>query len=313
MSGRKVSKFALDSERQEKLRLIRETKRLRPQIKALQKGIAETLRRATPGLLSTFASQVAQAEEWMRARASEKGPELGMDEPNSVLRDAVTRLEGIAQEGRQIQAQLAAAFTEKADAMAGRLAAQLASAEILCIEHEPFLRDWFGDQAAEYRRVLQEASRLYRAQQYGKTDEALAGFEAAFAARLDLAQVQEEKHQKRLYLLKALRQVCAELGFEEVSAPRFEQENERGSAILFAVDTVNQGQIAFTLSLEGIATNSEVAGHRCADEFCTLSRYLEEEFGVQTDFRLADGEPLPRLRHKGEKDLPGDASKEAKA
>jgi hypothetical protein len=79
------------------------------------------------------------------------------------------------------------------------------------------------------------------------------------------------------------------------------------------VDTLDRGRVAFTLSLEDISSFSEIVQDRCFEEFGQLSRYLEEAFGIQTQFRLADGELPPKLRHKGELDLPTDIGTRAEA
>jgi hypothetical protein len=103
------------------------------------------------------------------------------------------------------------------------------------------------------------------------------------------------------------------MGFQEVTPPHLEHEGDRGSRILYTVDTVDRGRISFSLTLEKISTFSEIADDRCFEEFGQISQYLEEAFGIQTSFRLADGEPLPRLRQKGELDLPDDAGRYAEA
>ena len=103
------------------------------------------------------------------------------------------------------------------------------------------------------------------------------------------------------------------MGFDEVTQPRYERQGDHGSRILFTVDTLDRGRIAFTLSLDDISSFSEITQDHCFEEFGELSQYLEKTFGIHTQFRMADGEPVPELLRKGELDLPADAGRQAQA
>jgi hypothetical protein len=101
------------------------------------------------------------------------------------------------------------------------------------------------------------------------------------------------------------------MGFKEEAGPCYEREGDRGSCILFTVDTLDRGKIAFTLGLGEVSSFSEIADDRCFEDSGQLSQYLEETFGIHTQFRLAEGESPPKLIQKGEMDLPEDASMQA--
>lgn len=122
--------------------------------------------------------------------------------------------------------------------------------------------------------------------------------------KLEKALEQEEKHQKRLYVLKALRQACMDMGFGEKFAPKYEKEGDKKSRIVFQVDTYNHGLVTFYLSLDSIVADSEINRKYCLDEFDKISANLLEKFEVRTKFKIVGEEDKPRLIRKGERDEP---------
>lgn len=216
-----------------------------------------------------------------------------------------TQLEQAAVEGRKIQEALTVAFTQKADELGQRLARRLAEVERLYVSNQRLLLLWFGEeQTREWQRSLQDALRLLAEEQYAVLKQALARVETELVAKSKVAEEQEDKHQKRFYLLNALQTVCREMKFREVSPPTHEREGDRGSRIFYTVDTLDKGKIAFALSLEGISSFSEIVDDHCFEEFDKLSEFLDKEFGVQTQFESEEGKTRPQLKHKEQKALP---------
>ena len=314
MSGHKRSEFRLQREREEKLRLGQGIRNLHAEASGLKERVTRLVEGASEGLRSTFAREVLEAKQWLGRAELPSIDGLDMDTDLAVFRATQADLGRAAALGRRIHEALAVAFTQKADEMGQRLARRVAEADRTYISRQQLLRLWFSEgHLQEWERVLNEARDLLSQEQYLPVERLLGESEEETAKSIRWAEEQEDKHQKRLYLLKALRQVCAEMGFEEVSGPRFEKEADRGSRIHFTVDTLNRGRISFALSLDGISSFSEITEDRCFEEFGQLSQYLEEEFGIQTEFRLAEGEPPPKLRQKDEIDLPSDAKRSAQA
>lgn len=305
MSGRKVSNYQLQREREERLRLARSIASLREEIGSLKKRVEADLAGASAGLRASFPAEVARAEKWVK--------EMNLPGQSPATATGFAELEKIAAEGRSAQQALTLALTRKADEAGKRLSQRLAKAQGLYLGQQELLRVWFPEQTAAWERALGEAQRLLAREQYPKVQEALETVEREVTSRAAVAAQLEEKHQKRLYLVESLRKLCSEMGFKEVSAPRAEKEGERGSAILFKVDTVNQGIISFTITLEGITSDAEVSEHHCLDEFGALSKYLEEEFGIETEFRVVGGEPRPALKHAEAKSLPKSTGREREA
>jgi hypothetical protein len=314
MSGRKVSEFQLRKEREEKLRLVQRVAGLRGEVAALSAAVEAALEGASPGLRSTFSTEVAGARRWMQALVLPAPSSVGMSAGNAALEQARGELERAAADGRRHQQALAVAFTQKADEMGRRLAGRLAEVEGFHAGRRQLLGLWFpSGRNAAWEARLAEAGRLAGAEQYTRAEEALAEIQADLDKAVERAEAQEHLHQKRLYVLKAVRQVCADMGFVETADPRYEREGDRGSPILLRVDTVNQGHIAFSLKLDGIGSFSEAAEGRCFEEFDALSKFLEDEFGVQTEFNMADGSPRPALKTAEAKQLPKASGKQARA
>ncbi|MCL6533665.1 MAG: hypothetical protein K6U12_10370 [Armatimonadetes bacterium] len=300
MSGVKYSGFRLRQEREQRMRLLQEINTLSGELRALQTHLQTTIDNASEGLRTTFSDKVAQAQAWLRSLTFPNTEQLDMSTDTARLNEVRQQLNQIAARGRQLQETLTFAFTQKADEMGRRLAQQLATAEQVYLGRQELLRLWFGEQTTQnYEQRLSEARRLLDAERYSELEPSLNAFQSEVARQSQEAEQLEEKHQKRLYLLKALRQVCADMGFREITPPRFEEEDNRRSRILFTVDTFDRGRIEFKLSLEQVSAFSEIASDRCFEEFDELSQFLDEAFGIQTEFRMKDGTSPSDLSGEG--------------
>lgn len=308
MSGWKASQFRLQREREEKQRQVQRLAGLHGELTGLRTRVATALRRVSEGLRATFSTEVQSAEGWLGGLDLPNIDDLGMDSAPGALADAEARLRQAVETGRRLHRTLTVAFAQRADEMGKRLAQDLAEVEGTYVSREELLRLWFGEaQTRAWQDVLKRAQGMLAHEEYAALEKVLRDLRAEIQHNARIAEAQEDKHQKRLYLLKALRQACAEMGFREMSGPGYEREGERGSRILLTVDTMDRGQIAFTLSLDTVSSFSEIAENRCFEEFDEISRYLEQQFGIHTKFRPEAGAPEPRLIRKGEMDLPGDA------
>lgn len=129
---------------------------------------------------------------------------------------------------------------------------------------------------------------------------------------LDRLKTMKEGHQSRINVLKALRQVCANLGFGEVSPPRLLIEGDYTSRIAFVADTFNQGEITFYLALDRIEANACIGKSECHFEFGKVSEQLKKHFGIHTKFEMADA-PTPRVIAKDEAEEPTGSGETASA
>lgn len=314
MSGYKHSDFRIEQERARRLELVQQITAAQGEIESLKERITGLLASASPGLKASFGAEVQQAQQWLLQTATTSQKEPDIQSSARVLESQLSNLQSIAQHGQTVLKALVIAFTQKAGERARTCAERLAQCESLYLTKRKLLELWFKQPSiSQLDATLKQARTLLEKDNYRQLEEILTYFEKEISEKSQLAEQQEDRHQKRLYLLKALRQVCKEMGFEEVYPPRYEREGERGSRILFMVDTINRGKIEFAISLDGIRSNSEIDPGHCFEDFDQISDYLNNEFGIQTKFELESGEPRPKLKQRGEKDLPYGRGKEAQA
>lgn len=305
MSGHKCSQVRLQREREEELRLLQRVRGLHAEAVGLKERAEALLSGASPGLRATFSSETDRAERWLTQTPIPEVDGLGVGIGVAAFKDREGRLAPVVSEGRQIQEALSIAFTQKADEMGRGLAGRLAEVERLYLSHKGVLELWFDSAWIEsLKGRLLEAQRQLEMEAYAALEQMLSSIEETLATSSKHAVEQEEKHQRRLYLLKALQTVCAEMGFREIEPPVHEREGDRGSRIIYTVDTLDRGKIVFALSLEGVSSYSETADTHCFEEFDTLSEFLAQEFGIHTEFQPVDGRPRPALKQKEEKALP---------
>jgi hypothetical protein len=128
--------------------------------------------------------------------------------------------------------------------------------------------------------------------------------ESVYALSVDV-ESREKSHGRRLYVLKALRETCAKLGFEEIEEPDYERKGNRNSAIVQGFDTFNRGVILFKIHLDGhIDSDSGMITGACKDEYGKLSRLLLEEYGVAAEFRREGEDDLPKVIDTKRRPLP---------
>jgi chromosome segregation ATPase len=118
-----------------------------------------------------------------------------------------------------------------------------------------------------------------------------------------------EAHERRLYTLRGLRDVCRQLGFKEIDGPRYESgDTNPQSPILFKIDTLGRGTVLFKLGMDQkIETDSAIEHGRCATEFAKLSDQLAAAYGVQARFTELQEDGGPIRKERGSRDLPDDA------
>jgi len=139
----------------------------------------------------------------------------------------------------------------------------------------------------------------------------LAAIEAEIDELVDRSGDLAAKQATRLYLLKAVRQVCSNLGMRETSPPRYEVPRDVASRILLRVASPDRGEIAFALSFDGV--HSEAEPGRCLTDLNKLSSFLSATYGIDTSFRETSERPDPELTPGKRRELPGDCGAAATA
>jgi len=306
MSGHKYSEYRLvDPDLEKKLTLIQTLNNMHGEISCLRDALSTAISGASAGLHTTFSIEVKAAKEWLQELQLEHSSILNTSTGIDRLRSIEKHTRNTVMRGRRVLDTLTIALTQKADEMGKKCAKQMAEIERHYLGGQQLLRYWCSkEQIEEWEQVLKDSRQLLDKDQYSRLEKNLKEIDSTITKKIEFSEEQEDKHQKRLYILKAIRQVSSEMGFEELSEPYHETAGDRGSCIICKVDTIDRGFITFSLSLAGISSFSDIDEGHCFEEFDQLSEYLEEEFGIQTKFNFASGDPRPKLREKIEKDLP---------
>lgn len=180
-------------------------------------------------------------------------------------------------------------------------------------------RKWMPDEYAETTRKLEsleasfqdKRSSLESGAGTGAVVEELKCLESGLARLSDdssklyaEAERRQELQEKRLYILRALRSVCAGLGFQEVNKPSYEG-GDVNTPVEQTFDTVNRGTITFKLYLNGrVESDSGISTDHCGEEFGNVSKMLADEFGIQTEFQRLGSDGLPERVTSSEKPIP---------
>ncbi len=144
-----------------------------------------------------------------------------------------------------------------------------------------------------------------------RIEEAARQLKGSLDAESAEAERKEVLQQKRIYVLKALRETCTRLGFEEVTGPTY--RGERSAPLAITMDTLNQGPMTFLLHLDGhLESDSGIQIGACDEEHAKITELLGEIYGIGTEFKRADDD-MPELLTSKEKPSPRNSKKDIKA
>jgi len=300
MSGVKRSEVEIEQRRQDQLRRLQAVVERQREVSGLREQLQQSLGQASTGLKDTFRSEVAEIESFLTGVQQPAVDHLTVDSPAAELERTRAILDRLAGQATQLHQRLAAAFGERADRLGRELTERLGEAERRFACHRELLTLWEPTrQIQAWQEELQSSRQQLGEQRYAEVGPALELLTRTVHERSTLARQREELHQKRLYVLRALNKVCKDRGFQRVAEPVLQDEQDRGSPITMTFDTMAKGQIEFTLTLDGIHTESEIAGGTCWQDFDDLSQSLEEMFGVKTHFARPDGSRPADIEARG--------------
>lgn len=265
-------------------------------------SLAEFVKQSPGGLKDFFNAEMAQFQSWhaetMRFISDSK------IEPDSDLDALIEQLAAIHKSGETVSRQLEESFVAQAGAIERECETRLTSLEARLGANEELLTKWMTKAGIE-----EEKSRLNRMKDLlvnrdiRKFQAECSAADADITREVDTAIEREQSHEKRIYLVSAIVEVCEGMGFRITKKAHLEDAMDRGSCVRVTFDTGNRGEVMFAVSLDSIEVDSCIAGTHCFEEFQKLSEQLREEFGVETHFR-GDDSHQPRKIRKGELDEP---------
>jgi hypothetical protein len=313
MSGRKCSTVSFDATREQKRQLLNQIDVQRRSAEGIRGQVLQALHDTTRGLRAHFSNESERARLWIeQADAVVSTPQLSLSSSLSDVSQQAHEYTLMMSEGVKVQEHLQESFVKQAGELRAEGAKQIFAVETLLGRGQGLIASWFG--STEVRRAQDSISDLHehlRLDRLGEVSRLASSLEQDLSAKLSSADENQAKYDQRLYVLKALRQVCAEMGFKELAPPRAERPDDLKSRIILTVDTLNRGEVSFYLSLESIEADSCISKSHCFEEFGQLSAQLAEAFGVMTKFQMTDGKSDPKLRRKGELEEPTGTEHEA--
>ena len=305
MSGRKCSTIDFDPERAQRQQLLTQINDFGRDIEGVRRQILDALSGATHGVKEFFSADAQKAEQWIESanHVNSLAPS-SLNSSLSALSSRLNELQAVTREGLTLQNRLQEAFIDEVGHLRAEGAKKIFEAQSLISRGDELIRLWFGsDEVEQFKEMV---SRIHEELQGDRLEQVALlsdSLNSDLVSKLQSAEANEAKHQRRLYVLKALRQVCAEMGFQEVNPPSSLPPGDRGSRIELKVDTFNRGEVSFYLSLDSIEANSCISQTHCFEEFSQLSNQLAEAFGVITQFKMDEPSP-PKLKRKGELEEP---------
>ena len=282
---------------------LRDLFRAQAEVSTCSVRLQSLLAAGSPGLRTTFANEVRAASDWLAQRSGTiTAATPATDLAGLASTVAAERQQGSV--GHERLDELNRAFGERAAelrATRGAMVSEMEAAwnggqELLGLWLEPSLVSDLKDSVIRVRQSL-DADELL------KVEAPATMLLAERQAPTQAATRQESLHQKRMYFLKALRQVCSEMGFQETAPPAFKDRDRRGSPIELAVDTLDRGAVTFFLGLNSIESDSCLSRDVCPEQFEKLADEIRARFGIGFELRPADGSKPDRKR-KGELDEP---------
>lgn len=308
MSGYKYSYFRIEATKVRRMEFISKIGDERKKITSLMKRLQKELDITPDGLKKTFAPLTSQVEDWIQRGENRISVKISEEGDVPYLKNTLGRYTDMVDEGQKLMEKTLETFTVHADRMEKDLLMRLSRLESDFGGQEKVIEAWLPAGAVRIRKLLDKIPPAIQEKNFRLAEAHMTEARLIFNESAKKSQELEMKHQKRLYLLKSLRQVCSEMGFKETKAPDYQDKEDKTKPIEFEVDTMDQGKITFYLSLDGIRTFSEIMDGKCISEFDQLSQYLEEEFGVKTKFAHEEDKPDNILAAKGELEIPGEDS-----
>ena len=311
MGGRRYSQLLLERERAEKLQVIQQITAMQGTIDGYRQELEEVLTTSTAGIRETFGDQVEPATSWVQSSEELLGQTAEVDRPLAELKKIQKKCSAVAAAGQKFVKDLSVSFTKVGDQMARKLASRLVHIRTLIAAHRTECGRWFAEQVSRWPSLMQIATSQFEQENYAAATQTLDSIEAEVGELTRRSDEVAARQQTRLYLLKAVRQVCCNLGMRETAPPRYERSDDATSRILFNVASPDRGEIAFVLSFDGIHTEAQPG--RCLNDLNKLSSFLSAQYGIGTSFQERSEGTDPESRHAKARALPADGESAAAA
>jgi len=169
-------------------------------------------------------------------------------------------------------------------------------------QEKELLDNWFDEEMRQINKKFDESKILLQKGDYAASNRNIPEIQMNLDKKISEAKEFDEKDKKRNFVLESLKKVCTSMGFEEVGYSI--EGRGKSNRIFYTIDTFSQGKIKFSLSLDSIDADSGIVDNHCMSEFDKVSESLQNNFGIQTQFKRVSESGPDKLIRKGEKDEP---------
>lgn len=169
-------------------------------------------------------------------------------------------------------------------------------------QEKELLDPWFDEEIHQINKKFDECKKLLQKGDYVASNRNVSEIQVNLDKKISEAKDLDEKDKKRNFVLESLKKVCTSMGFEEVGYSI--EGRGKSNRIIYTIDTFSQGKIKFSLSLDSIDADSGIVDNHCMSEFDKVSESLQNNFGIQTQFKRVSESGPDKLIRKGEKDEP---------
>ncbi len=311
MSEYEETRYDIEAERARKMNLAKNIRVVQKECEGVQKVVANVLKEFPEGLKTTFSEDVMAANEWVKKKFDRYGKVNENDNERS-LESMHNEISGIKREGEKILNKLNEDLTQKAPEIEKKLKKEYSNTESKFAGNIDLLKSWFGEaHVKNIENNTKEIQKPIKEKNYKKAESLIKDLNEKMDSNLREANNLEERHQKREYVMGALRKVGTEMGFKEVTKPAFKEpetkpmhERKRGS-MEYVLDTRNQGKIDITISIDDkeankISIKSEIFKKKCGGEFDKVSKILKTTYGIKTEFKpKTQGPDAPKVDDEG--------------
>lgn len=265
-------------------------------------SLAEFVKQTPGGLKDFFNADVAQFQKWhtdtMRFISD------SWIDKDSNLDALIEQLARMHTSGETVGRKLEESFVAQTGVIERECETHLSRIEAKLGANEELLTKWMPKAGIEVEKSrLNRMKGLLANRDFLTFQSECSAADADITREVDTAILREQSHEKRIYLVSAIVEVCEGMGFRMTKKAHLEDAMDRASSVCVTFDTGNRGEVMFAVSLDSIEVDSCIAGTHCFEEFQKLSEQLREEFGVETHFRGDDCFQPKKIR-KGEMDEP---------
>lgn len=299
-----ISRSAASQRQQEAIRTAKldATRSMMASVANSCSNLSTYLNQTSKGLRDFFSADVIRFEKWKK-QAEEFITRCRLDK-ESDLDSIIDKLVAFRNAGEGLGRLLEDNFVVKAGQIQAEYEIQLSHLGSKLEASEPLLKKWLTTSDLEmHAKQLKRLEGLLTRENFQDLRQELDSAAANLTAQIEASAKKEQAHERRIYLVSAIVEVCEEMGFRITEKPRLEDAANRGSRVRVVFDTGNRGEVVFALSLDSIEVDSCISGTHCFEEFQKLSEQLREGFGVETQFR-GDESFQPRKIQKGALDEP---------